>query len=150
MMQRTPLHLARLDGDRVEVLESYDIARGFLDVAIELWQLAGREDRATAIEALITSAYELEPPRWERAQIARLPELLDGLEPALRGTVTDGELFLPTERVEELRGRVDAIDLGSLPGTDARNAIQEALVYVDHLRDIATEALARDASVLFD
>ncbi|HWO18738.1 MAG TPA: hypothetical protein VNO30_08175 [Kofleriaceae bacterium] len=60
-MTRTPLHIARVsDGEppTIEVLDSNEIARGFLEVATELWRLAGHEDRAIAIENLITSAYK--------------------------------------------------------------------------------------------
>ena len=153
MMSRTPLHIARVSDDdppTVEVLSSNEIARGFLEVAIELWQLADREDRASAIEKLITSAYRTAPPRWARAQITRLRELLAGIEQALRGTITDEQHLLSREKIDELRGRVEAIDLGGFPGSDATYAVQEALVYIDRLRDIADEALANDACILFD
>jgi hypothetical protein len=152
-MSRTPLHIARVSNDdppKIEVLDSNEIARGFLEVAVELWQLAGREDRASAIEKLITSAYRADPPRWARAQITRLRELLDGLEQALIGPVTDEHHLLSPERIHELRGRVDAIDLGGFPGSNATYAVQEALVYIDRLRDIAEGALESDACILFD
>ena len=153
MMRRTPLHIARLSEDdppTIEVLDSNEIARGFLDVAIELWRLAGHEERASEIENLIISANATDPRRWARAQITRLRELLDGIEQALVGTLTDEQHLLSREKIDELRGRVEAIELGEFPGSNATYAVQEALVYIDRLRDIADDALANDACILFD
>lgn len=153
MMSRTPLYIAHVSNDdppTIEVLGSNEIARGFLEVAVELWQLAGREDRARAIEKLITSAYRTDPPRWARAQITQFRELLDGIEQALRGTVTDEQHLLSREKIDELRGRVEAVDIDDYPFADPTYAIQSALVYIDRLRDIADDALANDACILFD
>ena len=36
------------------------------------------------------------------------------------------------------------------PDVDPRGAVQEALVYVHHLRNILDEALAANACILFD
>lgn len=151
MMSRAPLYIARVSDDdppTIEVLDSNEIARGFLEVAIELWRLAGHEDRASAIEELIYSAHDAEPPRWDRAQITRLRELLDGIDQAVIGPITDEEHMLSREKIDELRGRVEAIDIDSYERADPRYAIQSALVYIDRLRDIADDALANDACIL--
>ena len=153
MMSRTPLHIARVSDDdppKIDVLRSNDIAQGFLEVAIELWRLAGHDDRANAIEKLITSAYRTNPPRWDRAQITRLRELLDGIDQAVIGPITDEQRMLSREKIEDLRGRVEAIDIDNYERADPRYAIQSALVYIDRLRDIADDALANDACILFD
>jgi hypothetical protein len=152
MMRRTPLHIARVSNDdppKIEVLDSNEIARGYLDVAMELWRLAGHEDRASAIQELIYSAQDFEPPRWMRAQITELRALLDGIEQALVGTVTDEHHLLSPEKAEEIRG-VEVLEIGAFPGADPRYAIQSALIYIFHLRNLADEALANDASILFD
>ena len=151
-MRRTPLHIARVSDNpmTIEVIASNEIARGYLDIAIELWRLSGHEERASAIEELVTSAHASDPPRISPVHITRLRELLRGIEEALVGSVTGEHHILSHEQLEELRGRVEAIEIDESWGADATNVVQEALVYVDHLRDIADEALAQNASILFD
>lgn len=155
MMSRLPLHLGHvssLDPKDVNVIESYPKAYGFVEVAIELWRLAGRDDRASAIHNVIASSVDYNPPRLERAQIEQLRSLLGGLEAALIGPLTDQQHLLSHETVQKLRGHAQTLDLadawGSLP-RDPRYAVQEALVFVEHLRTILDEALAAGASILF-
>jgi hypothetical protein len=154
MMSRIPLHLAHVsetDPPEVDVIDSYDKAYGFVDVAMELWRLARRDDRASAIRRVIASSVRYEPNRLERAQIEALRELLEGLEQALVGTLTDEDHMLSAAKVEELRGHTETLDLADSFGSlarDPRYAVQEALIYVDHLRTIADEALAAGASIL--
>jgi len=153
MMRRTPLYLARTSDDdppQFDVFAQYDNARGFIEVAAELWQLAGNPDRAKAIDDVITSAYAFEPARLERDQIAALRDLLEGLEQALVGTLTDEHHMLSAAKVEELRGHVKTLDFDWNQRVDGRVAVQEALIYVDHLRNILDEALAANACILFD
>jgi hypothetical protein len=154
MMWRIPLHLAYVSDTsppEVDVIDSYEKAHDFIEIAMELWRLAGREDRASAIRRVIASSVRYDPDRLERAQIEELRNLLDGLEQALVGTLTDEEHLLSWEKVAELRGRTDALDLSDWFGSlrrDPRRAVQEALIYVDHLRTIADEALAAGACIL--
>jgi hypothetical protein len=154
MMSRLPLHLAHVsdtDPPEIDVIESYPKAYGFVGVTIELWQLAGRADRASAIEAVIASSVDYEPQRLERAQIEELRALLDGLEQALVGTLTDEEHLLSEAKVEELRDHTETLDFAEWRGKEgARYGVQEALMYVDHLRTIADTALAAGACILFD
>jgi hypothetical protein len=154
MMSRLPLHLARVSDTNppeVDVIDSYDKARGFIEVAMELWRLAGRNDRASAIRRVIVSSVDYEPQRLERAQIKELRDLLDGLEQALVGTLTDEEHLLSEAKVEELRGHTETLDFAEWRGKEgARYSVQEALIYVDHLRAILDEALAAGACILFD
>ena len=156
MMSRLPLHLAYIsdtDPSLVMVIDSYDKARGFVEVAIELWRLAGRDDRASAIEDVMAGSVDYDPQRLERAQIEVLRGLLDGLEQALVGTLTDEEHMLSAAKVEELRGHTETLDLADSFGSlarDPRYAVQEALIYVDHVRTIADKALAGGACILFD
>jgi hypothetical protein len=58
--------------------------------------------------------------------------------------------MLSVAKVAELRGQTLILDLDESRGDLAREAVLEALVYVDHLRTIANEALAANASILFD
>jgi septum formation inhibitor-activating ATPase MinD len=154
MMSRSSLHLgivSNTDPPEVEVLDSYSKAYGFVEVAMELWRLAGRDDRAEAIDDVIASSVRFEPQRLKRAQIQALRDLLDGLEQALIGTVTDDEHFLSAAKVEELRGHSQTLDFNESWGREARRAVREALVYVEHLRTITNRALATEGScILFD
>jgi hypothetical protein len=117
---------------------------------MELWRLAGRHDRASAIDDVITSAYHVKPPRLERAQIEVLRDLLQGLEETLIGTLTDEKHLLSPAKVDELRGHTETLDLDLSRGESARFAVQEALIYIDYMRTITDKALAADASILFD
>ena len=153
MMRRTPLHIARVSDHtpaQVEVLRTSEIAYGFLEVAAELWRLAGDAARARAIEAVVTSAYELEPPRLDQPRIVALQRLLDDLDIALVGTVTDGAHMLSPEKVAELRGKVTTLEVHGEFGADPHYAVQSALLCVDHLRDLLDEATASHACILFD
>lgn len=99
----------------------------------------------------MTSAFELEPPRLDKPRLECLRDALSGLEDALVGTLTDAEHLLSLERVKELRGKSENLDLGEWRSDEsARHAVEEALVYVDHLRSIIDEALAADACIVWD
>jgi hypothetical protein len=104
MIWRIPLHLAHVSDispPEVDVIDSYEKAHDFIEIAMELWRLAGREDRASAIEDVMASSVDYEPRRLERAQIEELRDLLDGLEQALVGTLTDEKHMLSAAKVEE-------------------------------------------------
>lgn len=154
-MMRLPLYIGRpLNDDPepgdFEVLEEYDIAYGFFEVAQELWRLAGREDRAEAVEDVLLSSVRYKARRLDREHIVALREALEGLEDALKQTVIDEHELLSMDKVNELRGKTGVLDLDESRGELARSAVSEALFYVDHLRRIADEALAADAQILFD
>lgn len=138
------------DWDDFEILASYKRAHGFSKIAIELWRLAGRDDRAEALDTAMLNAYDYDPPRLDRERIIALRDALDGLDEALVGPVIDEEHFLSMEKVTELRGKTEALDLDESRGDLARHAVMEALVYVHHLRDIANDALEADAQILID
>jgi hypothetical protein len=150
-MRDRALHLARITDGAVDVVESYDKAYGFVDVAVELWSLADRPDRSASVEAAMATAFELEPPRLDKPRLEELCAALSGLEAALVGTLTDAEHLLSRERVTDLRGKSEHLDLGAWRGDEsARYAVQEALIYVDNLRNIIDEALAADACIVWD
>jgi hypothetical protein len=166
-MRRTPLHVARPiarspsdevdDGaNEFEVIDSYEKAYGNLVLARELWRLVGRADRAEAVEDVILDAHDYKPPRLDREHIVALRDALDGLEAALVGPVIDEDHLLSMDKVNELRGRPEILDLHEIMDLDesrgelARYAVQEALIYVDNLRRIVDQALAEDALILFD
>lgn len=153
MMTRSALYVARVSADDpsdLEVLHCNDIAYGFFEVAAELWRLSGDLARAEAFDAVVASAFELEPPQLDKSRIESLKGLLEGLDHAAYDALTDGDHLLSRERIEELRGITQTLELDESDGSDARYAIQVALVYVDNLRGILDEALSNEASILFD
>lgn len=158
-MKRRPLHIARPlenEADEFDVIDSYDKAYGNIVLSRELWQLAGRADQAEAIQDVIRSAYRYKPPRLDTEHIIALRKLLDGLEEALVGSVIDEQHLLSMDKVKELRSRPEVLDLHDVMDLDesrgdlAREAVMEALIYVDNLRGIADRALAANAQILFD
>ena len=154
-MTKRPLYIGRpLNDDPgpedFDILEEYSKAYGFFEVAQELWRLAGREDRAEAIDDIITSAYRYKAPRIDREHLVALREALEGLEDALVGPLIDDQHLLSMDKVNELRGQTKVLDLDESRGELARYAVQEAVIYVDHLRRMAGDALAADAELLFD
>lgn len=149
---RRPLHIIRVsesDPSQVEVIDTNDIAYGFFEVAKELWRLAGRVDRATAIEDEVHKAYDLDPPRLEQKQLVARMEQLGGLEDALVGSVTDANHMLSAEQVAALRGQTENLDLDESRGELVRHAVIEALIYVDRLRSILHKAIVENASISF-
>lgn len=82
--------------------------------------------------------------------IAALLASLEGLEAALKRTVTDDTLRLSMAKVVELRSQETELWLGEERGELATGAIQEAMIYVKHARDILNEALEKDAWIYFD
>jgi len=160
-MTRRPLYIGRpLNDDPgpedFDVLEEYSKAYGFFEVAQELWRLAGREDRAEAIQEVLRSAVRYKSPRIDREHLVALREALDGLEDALVGPVIDEQHMLSMDKVNELRNRPEVLELHEVMDLDesrgdlAREAVMEALIHVDNLRGIADRALAEDAQILFD
>ena len=150
-MRRSPLHIARVsEDDEVEVLRTNPIAYGFLEVASELWRLAGDAARAKQIDDVVVSAYELEPPRLDEARIETLKSLLENLDAAVIGPLTDDQRLLSPAKVEELRGNVKTLEVAGEYGSDPQFAVQSALGLVGNLRAILDEAQTEHASILFD
>lgn len=106
------------DEDRDEaVVESYEPARSFLQVAPELWRLAGDDERAAAIKALFERVYEREPIVMYSAEIEELLGLLDGLQDALIGQVVDEQHWrVRPELLPALRVRTKRLDLDQNEG----------------------------------
>lgn len=151
MIRRAPLYLVgpATDTDGAPLV-SYDDAYGYIDFAAELWRLIGNNDRARAIEAVIARAYEHDVAALETADIIELRDLIAGLDSAIIGPLTDEHRLLSMERVRDLRGRTKSLDVGESRGELATHALSEAMVGVDNLLLILTEALQRGAHIAFD
>ena len=138
------------DGDSEEmdqaVVEAYEPVKSFLDVAPELWRLAGHDERATGIETLVEHVYERER-RWMTApEIEKLLGLLEGLEDALVGEVIDERWMVLPEQLPKLRYRTQSLNLDENRGDRALHAVGEGLYGVMWLQKILQEA--RDRGLL--
>jgi hypothetical protein len=132
------------------VVEVYQSARSHIDVAIELWRLCGREDRARETELLLERAYEDEHPLLDTGKVAQLLSHLEGLDSELKRTLVDAEWRVSPELLPELRKRSRMLDLGEERGELARSAVWEGMSRVVALQSILNEAQRRDLFVALE
>ena len=142
------------DGDDEDmddaVVEEYEPAKSFLEVAPELWRRAGNHERAATIEALVDRVYERQR-RWMTAsEIEELLQLLEGVEDALVGTVVDEHWMLRPEQVPELRKRTKYLHLDENRGDLAVSGVAAGISDVYSLRAILREALVRGLLISLD
>src|SRR5687767_10190462 len=101
------LYLVRPDSepdDQDAVVDAIERVRSAIDVAKELWQIAGRPDRAADIKRAIDDGYEPEGCLIRTPTIEELLRLTDGLEDAVRvGVPLDAEGKVSTAKLSELR-----------------------------------------------
>jgi hypothetical protein len=149
------LHLAipywKGDTDHFDqaVVRSYRYGRSHLDVAIELWELAGHGDRAVALRELKEVAFGREVPLLHTDEVATMLGLLDGLDDALK-KITGPQMLVPLEQLPALRARVKLVDLDADRGDLAVDGVSEAAARVWELRRILKEALAGPFDLVFD
>lgn len=152
-MIRRPLHLVRAPVDaneRLDVLETYENMYGQFALISELWRLVGNDERASAIEHVVTRSYEHDTPVLETPDIMELTRLIEGLDSAIVGPLTDEQRLIPKERVRELRERSKFLDLDESRGELATFAVSEAMVGVENLQSILNDALSLGAHIVFD
>src|SRR6266571_9000664 len=89
------------------VVKTLRDGRTHIDVAKELWSLAGDDARASAIADVVSRAFRREDPVLFAEDIEQMLALLDGdrLEQALKRTITDDKMFIRPERMSEVRQR---------------------------------------------
>ncbi|MDQ3341627.1 MAG: hypothetical protein M4D80_41275 [Myxococcota bacterium] len=130
------------------MLHTYERIYRSIDVAAELWRLLDREKDAKEIESVVASAFEHEPARLETGQIPAL--LVEPLDKAIVGPLTDAEERLSAEKINMLRGRTDLFDLDEARGEDAQWAVSEAMVGITNLQRILRDALTEGAFLVFE
>jgi hypothetical protein len=136
----------RLD---LSVVEAYERSKSSLDVARELWRLAGNEERAANIDRLLELGYS-RPRRFiNGAEIDALLEDLEGLEDALIGTVVDDEGKLSPEQLPDLRRTTKTLWLDESRGDLAIWGVEEAMQQVQELREILLRAKELGLNVSF-
>lgn len=142
-----------VDDAAAAVVKPCDYAWSHIDVAKELWHLAGRDDKARAISDLLSSVMTRTDGRADGVMVAEeiqvLLGLLDGLDAALRVNVVDAHDMVPPEKLSELRARVELVDLDESRGPLAAFGVSEALGRVGELRSILEEAISRGLGISF-
>jgi hypothetical protein len=132
-------------------VESHQAVVSYLTVARELWQLLGRDDQAGIIEGVLDRAYR-RTTDWQEAvldatDLTEIGPAVDGLEESLMSTVLDKRLYVPKERLPELRARCPSIDLREGDGSIPESAIGSAMLDVRHLAWLLGEARRRGLHV---
>jgi hypothetical protein len=122
------------DNQHEAVVEPLKWGRGYIKMAIELWQLAGNKERSARLEELSLVAFERENRSLDAAELDEMISLLGGLEEALLRNVVDSNWQVPGARLAELRGRCDVVDLSDDNGHIASNGVSEGMSSVCTLR----------------
>ena len=133
-----------------DVVETYEHGRSHLDVAKELWSMAGDEAKVDAISAVVRRAFGRDDPVLYSADIEELLGLLAELGDVLKRTIVDDDLNIRPERMAEIRMRAKLIDVGEERGKLASAAVWEGLTRVSALRNILKEARDRGLDVALD
>lgn len=122
----------------------------YVEVALELWKLAGHDERAAEIKSLLESAYERDNHVLTTEEVHSLDHLLDGLEDALKKTIMDSSSRVSIEKLPELRRHACVIDLREHPERDTGLALSEANSQVYLLREFLKQAIDRGLHVALD
>lgn len=145
-----PGHVLDSDRRQEDVVEAFQYARSHIDVAKELWSLAGEDSHVHAIDEIVDRAYERESRILSGQDIDELLAQFTGLDDALKRTVIDEEMRIRPERMAEVRKHAQLVDVDEARGDLAFRAIWEALTRVWALRNILTEARQRGLDVAVD
>jgi hypothetical protein len=132
------------------VVEAYDHGRSHLDVAQELWLLAGDGAKANAIADIIAAAFERDLPVLRPEEVDALVALIDPLPDALARTVADDDLFIRPERMAEVRQYPRFIDVREERGELRKYGLIEAVSRAFAARNILVEARERGLDVSLD
>jgi hypothetical protein len=122
----------------------------YLDVALELWSLANRQDRVKEIEALLEPAYENDLPVLHSKEIAKLETLLNDLDGSLKASFLDDEWRILPGKMNEVRSRTSLLDLDDVQGHVGADGVSEGLSRVHGLRAFLREALERGLHLVLD
>ncbi len=130
------------------VVETHRNGPSDMHVAIELWRLAGAEERARRINDLLERVNERDTPVLNATEIDELLVDLEGLEPALKNAVVGADWRIPADRLPELRQRAKLIDLDESRGELADAGVVEGMSRVSALSNILRDARARGLHVV--
>lgn len=150
-------HLALPDweGDLDEIHESVvaDLLHGphFMQVALELWRLANRQDRVESIRAILEVAHSREIPFLHVDEISQLDALLEGLDEAVKSALSlDEHLQIPLSRIEELRQRTKLLNLEARGDQIPADGVAAGVTEVYELRGFLQQAINRRLNLMLD
>jgi len=129
------------------VVEAHDHGFSHLDVARELWSLAGDDARADAIADIIDHAFDRDLPILLPEEVDALVALIDPLPDALTKTFVDEGLVILPERMAQVRAHAKLIDVRESRGPLARYGVAEALSRAFAARNILRDARTRGLDV---
>jgi hypothetical protein len=119
----------------------------FIRVARELWQLAGSDERAAKIKAVLRRGCERVGRILYTEDIKEFYDLLDGLDDAIKATWLNDKWQVLPELMPEVRRRTTTLDLDDLEGHLASEGVTEGLGEVHSLRDFLKQALDQNLHV---
>jgi hypothetical protein len=132
------------------VVESLLHGPRYIQVALELWRLAGDEERAAKIKAVLRRGCERNAPILYTEDIKEFYDLLDGLDDAMKATWLNDKWQVLPELMPEVRRRTTTLDLDDLQGHLASEGVSEGLGDVHSLRDFLKQALDQNLHVALD
>jgi hypothetical protein len=147
------VYLVRPDVDPEDpeqyVVDSFDRTRSAFEVAKELWQIAGKPERAAEIRNALGRS---DPgPLLKTDTIVELLRLTDGIEDAVTtGVPLDEEGRVSPEKLAELRRTTKRLWLDESRGEAAPYGVREGVYAVDALRKVLTQAKERGLYIAFD
>lgn len=150
-------HLALPDweGDLDEIHESVvaDLLHGprFMQVALELWHLADRQDRVESIRAILEIAHTREILFLRVEEVSQLDALLEGLDEAVQSALSlDEHLQIPLNRLEELRLRTKLLNLEARGDQIPADGVAASVTEVYELRGFLQQAINRRLNLMLD
>lgn len=132
------------------VVETIEYGRSHLDVAKELWTMAGDVARVRAIDAIVYRAFEREDRAVVAADIDELLALLDGLDQRLGETILDERQQVRPERMAHVRRRAVLVNVSEARGPLAAFGVLEGMSRVSELRTMLRTARERGLDVALD
>jgi hypothetical protein len=133
-----------------KIVETHENVRSRIDVASELWKIAGEDRLAVEIDKLMRVAFSREPPTMSTAETKELLRLTDGLEQRLTSTLLDSHWLVSRETLPALRKQSRTLDLGVERGDLATAGVGEGLLEVLALRRLLEHALEANLLIAFE
>jgi hypothetical protein len=132
------------------VVDRIEGIRSAVEVARELWDLAGDKARGDRINDVMTRAFERDPFVLEAGDIDELLALTDGLVERLVGPVVDEHWNVRPDQLPELRRRTRMLELDDGPPNVPEAGVAAGMSRVVGLRNVLTTARDEKLRILFD
>jgi hypothetical protein len=132
------------------VVETYRNGPSDIQVAMELWHLAGNGDGAREIEEILERSFNDDDLILDAEHLDMLIENLERLEPEVERSLVGPDWRVPEENLRTLRAFTTLVDIDEGRGPLANVGVLEAMSRVVALRNILREALQRQLHVALD